>query len=158
MKRLFLIIGGLAVLLIGIAYASNANITLGTGVIEEIPAQNPTAKAQPTQATSNVSFTMDDIAKTGKPQFLDAYAPWCPACQANEPTIRSLRKQFKDRVDFLFLNVDNPGVLDAIAPYTLTGMTQYVLISPDGEIIQKWFGSVSEEDIAELIDTYLEGI
>ena len=28
-------------------------------------------------------------------------------------------------------------------------MTQYVLISAEGDIIQKWFGSISEEAVAE---------
>ncbi len=158
MKRLFLIIGGLVVVLIGIVYVSSTNTIPSATVIEQIPTQDSTTKPQPTVESVNISLTLDDIAQTGKPQFLDAYAPWCPACQQNEPSIRSLQKQYKDHVDFIYLNVDLPGVLDAIAPYTLTGMTQYVLISPEGEIIQKWFGSVSEEALAESIDTYLEDV
>jgi thiol:disulfide interchange protein len=158
MKRIFLIVGGLAVIVLGIVYVTNTIIIPSTTVIEQMPTEESTAQSQPTAVSENRSFTEDDIAKTGKPQFLDAFAPWCPACQHNEPSIFSLRRQFKDRVDFIFLNVDLPGVLDAAIPYSLTGMTQYVLISEEGEIIEKWFGSISEEAVAESIDNYLESL
>ena len=155
MKRLFLLIGVLALVLIGVVYASSMN-TPATTLIEQASTEEPLIETQSTSET--VSLTYKDIAKTGRPQFLDAYGTWCPACQANEPTIYALQRQFKDRVDFIYLNVDNPEFVEAASPYTLTGVTQYVLIDAEGKIIQKWFGSVTEELVAEVIDAYLAGI
>lgn len=156
MRRLFLLVGGLVVVLIGIAIVSGNSMTPNTTVVEQIPTVEPVVESNST--SESLSLTYLDIAQTGKPQFLDAYGTWCPACQANEPTIYALQRQFKDRVDFIYLNVDNPEFVEAASPYTLTGVTQYVLIDADGTIIQKWFGSVTEESVAESINNFLDGI
>jgi|GEM_PF-2133637 len=155
MRRLFLLIAVVSVGLLGIVYASSTN-TATTTVIEQSPTEASVLEVKPT--SESISLTYLDIAKTGRPQFLDAYGTWCPACQQNEPTIYALQRQFKGRVDFIYLNVDNPEFVEAASPYTLTGVTQYVLIDADGTIIQKWFGSVTEESVAESINAFLDGI
>jgi len=155
-KRFFFLTGGIVAALLLIIYASNVNVMSTTAPIPEEPSTQASIQIQPTAEYR--SFTIADIAKTGHPQFLDAYATWCPYCQQNEPIIYDLNQQFRDRVDFIYLNVDGEGVLDAAAPYTITGVTQYVLIDSEGKIIQKWFGTLREDEVSDSIASYLEDV
>jgi thiol-disulfide isomerase/thioredoxin len=156
MKRLFGITTGTVVILLLTIYAFNYTLTPDTTSIADVPAETSNVQAQPT--VEYRSFTVADIAQTGRPQFLNAYATWCPYCQQNDPIIFELQSQFRGRVDFIHLNVDGAGVLDAAAPYTITGVTQYVLIDAEGTIIQKWFGTITEDAISEAITAYLDSM
>jgi thiol:disulfide interchange protein len=125
-------------------------------ITSSVPLASSDQATPQTQPASEIrSFTVADIAKTGRPQFLNAYATWCPYCQKNEPVVSAVRQQFKDRVDFINLNVDGEGILDAAAPYTITGVTQYVLIDSQGTIIEKWLGTITEDSISASIAAYL---
>jgi thiol-disulfide isomerase/thioredoxin len=156
MKRLVLITTGIVVTMSLLIFISG-HYLIGN------PASGPLdpsdqVRLQAESASESRTFTVADVAKTGRPQFLNAYATWCPYCQQNEPIVYALRQQFKDRVDFINLNVDGEGVLEAAAPFTITGVTQYVLISSEGEIIEKWFGTIDEKSLSESMTTYLESI
>ncbi len=153
MKRLLLITTGLFVLLVFGLFAASLMLIPGAA---SVPVVQPRVQMEPT--AENRPLTVADIASTGKPQFLNAYATWCPYCKQNDPALSAVRQQFKDRVDFINLNVDGEGVLDVAAPYTITGVTQYVLIDASGKIIEKWFGSITEDMLSESIAAYLQSI
>lgn len=42
-----------------------------------------------------------------KPTVVLIRADWCPACQKLEPTFKELREQYKDRLNFVVLDVTN---------------------------------------------------
>ena len=44
-------------------------------------------------------------AKTHRPTVAVIRADWCTACQKLEPTMMELMKQYKDRIDFVMLDV-----------------------------------------------------
>ena len=44
-------------------------------------------------------------AKTRRPTVAVIRADWCTACQKLEPTMMELMKQYKDRIDFVMLDV-----------------------------------------------------
>ncbi len=154
MKKLLLITTCLVIIFgFGIFVASQFVAPIATSYTA-LSTEQPRVRAQP--ASENRPLTVADIAKTGRPQFLNGYATWCPYCQQNDPVLYAIRQQFKDRVDFINLNVDGEGVLEAAAPYTITGVTQYVLIGAEGEIIEKWFGTIDEETISTSIAAYIQ--
>ena len=41
-----------------------------------------------------------------KPRFVEFFASWCPHCQRMMPIIAGLREEYKDRVDFFLVDVD----------------------------------------------------
>ena len=153
MKRYLLIITGLIAFLLVVALATRVP-AIPAATPE--PVQETDVRVQPAAETR--SLTVADIAQTGRPQFLNAYATWCPYCQQNDPIVFALQSQFKDQVDFIHLNVDGPGVLEGAAPYTITGVTQYVLIDSEGEIIEKWFGTITHDSLSESISAYLDSV
>lgn len=51
------------------------------------------------QASTTAGFF--DLAKTGKPVFLEVFATWCPHCQAETAVINKLYAAYGSRVAFL---------------------------------------------------------
>ncbi len=62
---------------------------------------------------------------------------------------------FKDRVDFVYLNIDIPETLGARQRFDIVARTQYVLIDAQGNPIQKWFGPLDEDDVKAALDEFL---
>lgn len=62
---------------------------------------------------------------------------------------------FKDRVDFVYLNIDIPETLEARQRFDIVARTQYVLIDAQGNPIKKWFGPLDEDVIKAAIDEFL---
>ncbi|MDR3012163.1 MAG: thioredoxin family protein [Chitinispirillales bacterium] len=48
----------------------------------------------------------DRIVKSEIPVMVDFWASWCGACRALEPTIEELKREYKDRVLFMRVDVD----------------------------------------------------
>lgn len=69
------------------------------------------APAVPAAAQPIQSFTMAKLQaaqKAGQPVLVDAFAPWCPVCRAQHPTIEAMASdpRFKDLL-ILQLDYDN---------------------------------------------------
>ena len=66
-----------------------------------------------------------------------------------------LEEQYGDQIEFVLLNVDDPGSLPMRQQYDIVARSQYVLVDANGAVVQKWFGYISEEDIARAFDEHL---
>ena len=68
---------------------------------------NTTAKAENTMpsfsCTTNQgnTFNMDE---TTKPVFINFWATWCGPCVSEMPDLQELYDEYKDKVDFIFIN------------------------------------------------------
>lgn len=62
---------------------------------------------------------------------------------------------FKDRIDFVYLNIDKPETFQARERFDIVNRSQYVLIDDQGNLIKKWFGPLDEESVKAAIDEFL---
>jgi thiol-disulfide isomerase/thioredoxin len=66
-------------------------------------------------AAQDDKMMADKMSKPGESMMMDKSKPivaiiradWCPACQRLEPTMKELREQYKDRLNFVVLDVTN---------------------------------------------------
>jgi thiol-disulfide isomerase/thioredoxin len=65
-----------------------------------------------TAATNQGYF---DLAKTGKPVFLEVFATWCPHCQRETAIVDQLYRRYKGRVDFVGVSGSTTG-MDGTSP------------------------------------------
>jgi thiol-disulfide isomerase/thioredoxin len=62
----------------------------------------------------------------GKPVVVDIYASWCPACRNIAPTLSQLKQQYKNKVNFVVLDVrDHESVADSNRMAKKLGLTQF---------------------------------
>ena len=48
----------------------------------------------------------NDVMNSDKPVFVDFWAEWCGPCRMVSPTVEELSKEYKDKVNFVKVNVD----------------------------------------------------
>jgi thiol-disulfide isomerase/thioredoxin len=62
----------------------------------------------------------------GKPVVVDIYASWCPACRNIAPVLSQLKQQYKNKVNFVVLDVrDRESVADSNKMARKLGLTQF---------------------------------
>ena len=115
----------------------------------------------------------------GKPIIINFWATWCGPCQAELPHFDNAYFQYQDRIQFLMVDlvdgayeteesasrfVDERGYIfplffdvngEGSVAYAINAIPLTVAISPGGRIVATHLGSMSEEDLADLINTLL---
>lgn len=134
----------------------------GTPTVEPTsqPSADPTAlpTATPPRAPRTVRIPteynllyyptdLNIVGNTGRPQFINAYADWCRECQYNRPFVHELQGEYGEDIDFLHVDIENIGAMDAVSPFGITGYSQYLLLNNEGDVIQRWYGVLIEDDV-----------
>ncbi len=83
-------------------------------------------------AMAKDSIPLETALNSGKPTLMEFYADWCTSCQAMAPELKSLKEQFRDRINFVMLNVDNEKWLPEILSYRVDGIPHFVYIDAEG--------------------------
>lgn len=78
----------------------------------------------------------------GKPTLMEFYANWCTSCQAMAPELASLKQQYRDRINFVMLNVDNDNWLPEVLKYRVDGIPHFVYLSASGEDVAESIGEI----------------
>ncbi len=69
--------------------------------------------------------------------------------------MHGLQELYGDPVDFLHVDVENPGALEAVGPVGITGRTQYVLTDSSGEVRYRWFGYIDQAELEAAFESLL---
>ena len=91
----------------------------------------------------------------GRPQLVFFFADWCPLCKSLAPVILGIESQYIDRVNFIYLDVDDPGTdtLKSNLNYRLIARPRLYLLDPQGNLLRDWTGYVPREELQNAIDT-----
>lgn len=97
----------------------------------------------------------DFVAATGRPQLLEFYTDWCPTCKSMKSTVHTLEAEYWGKIDFVYLDREEDVNKDWVETYGVRGQPVFVLIQPDGTVVEQWFGGVSGETLTAALDDYL---
>ncbi|HZJ48140.1 MAG TPA: TlpA disulfide reductase family protein, partial [Acidimicrobiia bacterium] len=138
---------------------------------EAIPGHGDTAADFTVMTLDGAGFTLSDhLENDGRPVFLNMWASWCPPCRQEMPDINAASRSHED-VKFIGIAVeDDPADSVAFATsidigytigfdeqgavahaYDIVGLPASYVISPDGVILEKVFGAVTEADIDAML-------
>lgn len=134
----------------------------------------PTAEGAPPFAFTTFDgkrIALGDLA--GKPVVLNFWASWCTPCRAEMPYFETTYQSYRER-DVVFLGLavqDNVadsqaflrevGVTYPTGPddgnaitlrYQVTGMPTTFFITPDGRVVRRWIGAISEEQLVTMVE------
>jgi len=83
------------------------------------------------------------------------YADWCNLCLSLAPVILNLEGQYLGRVNFVYLNVEDPATRDLqeALGYQLIAKPHIYLLDTQGNTLREWIGYVSIEMLQEALQS-----
>jgi thiol-disulfide isomerase/thioredoxin len=135
---------------------------------------------QGADALGGERLNLSGVLAQGKPVVLNFWAGLCPPCRLEIPDLQAVNDEFGDRIVLFGLDVgpftalgsreEGQALLEelgvtypagttfeaqVVREYQITGMPSTFFIAPDGEVVRKWTGLLTEPKMAELVEELL---
>ena len=104
----------------------------------------------------NSSIDPEIAFTNGKPTYLEFYAEWCEICKEMAPEVAELKKDFDDKINFVFLNVDNPKWDKFIKEFKVNGIPQINIIDANANLLATLTGLQEENTIEQSLKYLIE--
>lgn len=131
-----------------VAIASILSIALVLGLQTRSPAASLSEMAEQ-------SIPLETALANKKPTLIEFYANWCTSCQAMAPDIRALKDEYRDRVNFVMLNVDNTKWLPEMLNYRVDGIPHFEFLSADSNEQGAAIGELPRTILTENLDALI---
>jgi len=79
------------------------------------------------------------------PKMIELYADWCPPCQKMKPILDQLEKEYKGKVLFQRINIDQNK--DAVRTYNITAIPVQLFYDSDGKLALRHEGYYTKDQI-----------
>jgi thioredoxin 1 len=97
--------------------------------------------------------TFDKAIQEAKITLVDFWADWCVPCKRVAPILEELSEEYKGKVEFFKLNVDeNPEIASKMKIVSIPT----IIIFKDGKPVDKIVGALPKQSIKEAIERNLE--
>jgi thiol-disulfide isomerase/thioredoxin len=128
------------------------------------------------------SVTFSEVLDLGKPVVLNMWAGLCPVCRREMPEVQEAYEAYGDRVVFVGVDVgssiglgsreDALALLDDLAityptgsaldaqivrDYQVLGTPATYFVSPGGDIVERWNGTLTADQLTQRIEELIEG-
>ncbi|EKD57794.1 MAG: thiol-disulfide isomerase and thioredoxin [uncultured bacterium] len=84
-------------------------------------------------------------------KIIDFWAEWCGPCKFMEPIVDEVEKEFKGKVDFEKINVDENQ--EMAAKYNVMSIPTYIFLKGDKEV-DRIIGATQKDNFIKVISKY----
>lgn len=92
--------------------------------------------------------------ESGKPLFVDFWAPWCGPCMMTKPILDKLGKEFAEDVEFLPINADQSR--EVLEQYRIFGIPT-VIAFQNGKEVARLTGAQNEAGYRTVFEALAQG-
>ena len=103
-------------------------------------------------AVAAAASPIDEALANGKPTTIEFYADWCSSCQSMAADNLSLEKEYRDRMNFVMLNVDNTKWLPEVTKYRVDGIPRFIFLDRENKAIGDTTGAIPRAIMAANIE------
>ena len=101
------------------------------------------------EITSTQQFETE-VLNSANPVFVDFWAEWCGPCRAVSPVVEELSGEYKNKVEFVKVNVDQNNEL--AQKYSVFSIPTLAIFA-NGKVIAQSAGAASKDKIRSYIDS-----
>ncbi|OGO60156.1 MAG: thioredoxin [Chloroflexi bacterium RBG_19FT_COMBO_48_23] len=103
-------------------------------------------------ANVNQDSFQEAVLDSQKPVLVDFWAPWCGPCRAVAPIVEELAKDYKGKIEFAKVNVDEaPFVASKFGVMSIPT----IIVFRDGKPVQHAIGYQPKDQLKKLLDSAL---
>jgi thiol-disulfide isomerase/thioredoxin len=123
-----------------------------------VEARNPDAPVMLMRKMEIASAPITAIGN-GKPTLVDVGAPWCTTCKVAAPSLYRVTTsaRFKDRVNFVIVDADDPASVNVIERFKVDGIPHQVVLDGKGKIMATLVGQVPIDVVEDDLEALLSG-
>ena len=76
------------------------------------------------------------------PTLVEFYANWCTTCQSMSPTLKELKENYGEKINFVMIDIDAPENQQLIEEYQVAGVPQWNILNQEGKMVEQFIGKI----------------
>jgi thioredoxin 1 len=120
------------------------------------PTQSPIPPPPWLQSKLVATHPENVILASGKVQLVEFFAFWCGPCQAMAPLVHGLEDRYQTRMNFIYLDIDDPRVSEFKQQLGYKSQPHFFLLDPYGKVLAQWVGAVPIDVLVQAIEAVLK--